>query len=109
MARSVRRRPPCRALCGSPRPCCGASGRNRSIRWSTIRYRRMGELHALTASQAARLIRQRELSPVELIEHLLRRASTVDPKVQAWVTLDGERAIAAAKVAEQQTGELPPL
>ena len=45
-------------------------------------------LHALTASQAAALIRRRALSPVELVEALLARAETVDPKVQAWQTLD---------------------
>jgi Asp-tRNA(Asn)/Glu-tRNA(Gln) amidotransferase A subunit family amidase len=58
-------------------------------------------LHELTASQAARLIRARDVSPVELVETLLRRAAEVDPRVQAWVSLDSERALAAARAAEQ--------
>jgi aspartyl-tRNA(Asn)/glutamyl-tRNA(Gln) amidotransferase subunit A len=71
-------------------------------------------LHDLSAAQAARLIRSRELSPVELVEALLARASAVDPRVQAWVRLDPERAFASARAAEQAlTGDaatdVPPL
>jgi aspartyl-tRNA(Asn)/glutamyl-tRNA(Gln) amidotransferase subunit A len=58
-------------------------------------------LHELTAAQAARLIRSREVSPVELVETLLARAAQLDPQVQAWVSLDAERALAAARAAEQ--------
>jgi aspartyl-tRNA(Asn)/glutamyl-tRNA(Gln) amidotransferase subunit A len=69
-------------------------------------------LHELTAGQAARLIRTGEVSPVELVEHLLRRAEQVDGQVQAWVKLDPERALAAARAAEQLSrdgAEVPPL
>jgi aspartyl-tRNA(Asn)/glutamyl-tRNA(Gln) amidotransferase subunit A len=69
-------------------------------------------LHELTAAQAARLIRARQISPVDLIEALIARAAQLDPHVQAWVSLDVERALAAARVAEQLAtldGELPPL
>ncbi|HEV7665208.1 MAG TPA: amidase [Chloroflexota bacterium] len=69
-------------------------------------------LHELTAGQAARLIRSGEVSPVELVEHLLRRAEAVDGQVQAWVKLDPERALATARAAEQLARdgiELPPL
>jgi aspartyl-tRNA(Asn)/glutamyl-tRNA(Gln) amidotransferase subunit A len=62
-------------------------------------------LHELTASHAARLIRARQVSPVELVEALLARADSVDPRVQAWVILDAERAQAAARAAERA---LPP-
>src|ERR1700686_2607605 len=68
--------------------------------------------HELTAAQAARLIRARELSPVELVEKLLARAEGVDPRVEAWVRLDRERALAAGLAAEQLSAsgaELPPL
>src|SRR5229473_3280339 len=58
-------------------------------------------LHDLTAAQAARLIRARQVSPVELVEQLLARAAELDPRVQAWVSLDAERALAAARTAEQ--------
>ena len=69
-------------------------------------------LHELTAAQAARLIRSRDVSPVELVQALLARAAEVDPRVQAWVTLDAERALAAARQAEQaltSETELPAL
>src|SRR6202035_1234858 len=69
-------------------------------------------VHELTAAQAARLIRARELSPVELVEQLLARAADVDPRVQAWERLDPERALAAARAAEQiaaPSTELPAL
>ena len=58
-------------------------------------------LHELSAAQAARLIRARELSPVELLEALLARAAEVDQRLQAWVRLDAERAVIAARAAEQ--------
>jgi Asp-tRNA(Asn)/Glu-tRNA(Gln) amidotransferase A subunit family amidase len=57
-------------------------------------------LYDLTAAQAARLIRAREVSPVELVESLLARAEAVDQRVQAWVSLDAERALTAARAAE---------
>jgi aspartyl-tRNA(Asn)/glutamyl-tRNA(Gln) amidotransferase subunit A len=69
-------------------------------------------LYDLTAAQAARLIRAREVSPVELVESLLARAEAVDQRVQAWVSLDAERALTAARAAEQLVGsnaDLPPL
>lgn len=55
----------------------------------------------LTAGQAARLIRARQLSPVELVESLLERAQRVDPRVQAWARLDPDRALASARAAEE--------
>src|SRR5713101_6895172 len=69
-------------------------------------------LHELTAAQAARLIREREVSPVELVEKLLARAAEIDQRVQAWVSLDADRALAAARTAEQAAShgvDLPPL
>ena len=69
-------------------------------------------LHELTLSQAARAVRARDVSPVELMQALLERAQSVDPHVQAWVTLDAERALAAARAAEEQLaqgGRLGPL
>src|SRR5688572_13991853 len=61
----------------------------------------MTELHELTATDAARLIRERAISPVELVQHLVERARAVEPIVQAWETLDAERAFDAARAAER--------
>lgn len=69
-------------------------------------------LHELTATRAAELIRARDVSPVELVEALLARASAVDQRVQAWARLDLERALASARAAEQalmNNADLPPL
>ncbi|TME41540.1 MAG: amidase [Chloroflexi bacterium] len=58
-------------------------------------------LHELTAAQAARLLRAREISPVDLVQALLARSADVDQRLQAWVRLDAERALATAHAAEQ--------
>ncbi len=62
----------------------------------------MPELHGLTAHEAAQRIRQRELSPVALVEALLQQIDRLEPKVQAWVTLDRSGALATAKQREEE-------
>jgi len=57
-------------------------------------------LYDLTATQAARLVRDRTVSPVELVEALLARGRTVDGRVLAWETLDADGALRAARGAE---------
>jgi Asp-tRNA(Asn)/Glu-tRNA(Gln) amidotransferase A subunit family amidase len=52
------------------------------------------------ATELRRLIGQRELSPVDLLEAVLARVEAVDPMVHAFATLDGERALASARAAE---------
>ena len=66
----------------------------------------MPALHELTAHEAAQHIRQRELSPVALVEALLQQIDRLEPQVQAWVTLDGSGALATAKqlASEAQAG-----
>lgn len=53
------------------------------------------------ATELARLIRTKELSPVEVIEAHLGRITAVNPKVNAVVTLMGEAALKGAKAAEK--------
>lgn len=52
------------------------------------------------AVELARRIRSRELSPVELLDAVLARVAAVDGGLHAFVTLDAERARAAARDAE---------
>ena len=68
----------------------------------------MPELTDLTASEAAQLVRQRELSPVTLVEALLRHIERLEPRLQAWVTLDHAGALAAAQqlAAEAEQGSI---
>jgi aspartyl-tRNA(Asn)/glutamyl-tRNA(Gln) amidotransferase subunit A len=61
----------------------------------------MAELYDLTAHEAARSIRQGELSPVMLVEALLQRIDGLEPQVQAWVTLDRAGALATARQLEE--------
>jgi aspartyl-tRNA(Asn)/glutamyl-tRNA(Gln) amidotransferase subunit A len=56
----------------------------------------------LTIAEAARLIAAKKLSPVELARSLLARVEAIDPKVNAFLTVTGEQALAAARAAERR-------
>ena len=52
------------------------------------------------ATELRRLIREREVSPVEVVEATLRRIERVNPIVNAYCTVAGDRALATAREAE---------
>lgn len=54
-----------------------------------------------TASDAARAIRARAISSRELVEHTYQRIRKFNPKINAFVTLVEEQAIARAKQADE--------
>ena len=58
-------------------------------------------LHLVSASEAARLIRDGAISSVELVEACLARVRDVDERVQAWAFLDPELALAQARAADE--------
>lgn len=60
------------------------------------------ELDCLTIADAAKRIRTRALSPVELTQSLLRRIERLDAQIHAFNTLVPERALAAAQTAEKE-------
>jgi aspartyl-tRNA(Asn)/glutamyl-tRNA(Gln) amidotransferase subunit A len=62
----------------------------------------MTDLHWLGAAEAAHAIAAKELSPVELMKALLDRIARLDPKLNAFIRLDGEAAMAQAKAAEAE-------
>ena len=62
----------------------------------------MTELHWLAATEAAEAIAARKLSPVELMAALLDRIGRLDPKLHAFIRLDAEAAMDAAKAAENE-------
>jgi aspartyl-tRNA(Asn)/glutamyl-tRNA(Gln) amidotransferase subunit A len=62
----------------------------------------MLDAYDLTAYDAACLIRQRELSPVTLVESLLQRIDRLEPEIQAWVTLDRSGALDTAHQLERE-------
>jgi aspartyl-tRNA(Asn)/glutamyl-tRNA(Gln) amidotransferase subunit A len=62
----------------------------------------MTDLHWLSAADAARAIATRKLSPVDLMKALLDRISRLDTKLNAFIRLDAEAAMSAAKAAENE-------
>jgi len=59
------------------------------------------------ATVLATALRDKKLSPVELMRAILDRIDRVNPKINAFVTLIGEQALAAASVAERQFSSTP--
>lgn len=54
-------------------------------------------LHDMSVAEAGRAIQKREVDSVALVKALYARIKRLDPSLQAWVTLDEERALATAK------------
>ena len=62
----------------------------------------LSELHWLGVAEAAHAIAHDKLSPVELLEALLARIDALDPKLNAFIRLDREPALEAARAAESE-------
>ena len=60
------------------------------------------ELCYLTMREAGQLLKRRELSPVELTRVFLDRIEALDSKLQAYITVLPQRAMAAARTAEAE-------
>lgn len=60
------------------------------------------ELVFLSAAEQGRLMRDRKLSPVELVRAYLERIERYDGILRAYITVCGERALAQAKQAERE-------
>ena len=58
-------------------------------------------LHSLSATEAARLIRDGIITSEQLVEACLARVREVDEQVQAWAFLDPDYALAQARAADQ--------
>jgi len=68
--------------------------------------------YQLSAAKAAAAIRAGNLSPVTLVENLLKRIDELEPTLLAWVTVDREGALATAKASAielERTGPRGPL
>lgn len=59
------------------------------------------QLTALSGREQADLLWSGKISPVDLVKAYLDRIDKWDGILRAWITVDGEKAIAAAKVAER--------
>ena len=62
-------------------------------------------LHLLSASEAARLIRDGVISSEQFVEACLARIREVDAQVQAWTFLDPDHALAQARAADAWRSE----
>jgi amidase len=75
----------------------------------------MGQIHELTMIELAAAIRNRELSPVAVTDHYLRRAHQLNNQVGAFYTISAELAAEQALAAEKlltstpDPANLPPL
>src|SRR2546425_12947025 len=58
-------------------------------------------LHWLSASDAARLIRAGAVGSAELVQACLARVRETDAQVQAWTFLDPDHALAQARAADE--------
>ncbi|HEX6437296.1 MAG TPA: amidase [Candidatus Binatia bacterium] len=69
-------------------------------------------LHLLSATEAARLIRDGIINSEQLVEGCLARIREVDPQVQAWTFLDEDYALAQARALDERRlsgGAIGPL
>ncbi len=72
----------------------------------------MSDLTFLSASQIAEQIRIKKISPVEVVKAYLARIEKLNPKINAFVQIDHERALTQARDAEtavMQNQNLGPL
>ena len=61
-------------------------------------------------TELASLIASRQVSPVELTEACLRRIDTLNPTLNAFLTVCGDEAMESAREAEMSAGpDMPPL
>ncbi len=71
----------------------------------------MTDLHRLTLAELNEGLRSRRFSSVELARHFLARIERFNPALNAFITVTGEQALAAAQKADQSiaAGEAQPL
>lgn len=60
------------------------------------------QLVYLTAFEQSELIRQRAISPVDLVQASLERIDRYDPVLHAWISVDASRALRQARQAEAE-------
>jgi aspartyl-tRNA(Asn)/glutamyl-tRNA(Gln) amidotransferase subunit A len=63
------------------------------------------EYAAMTAVEMAILVRQREVSPVELVQAAINSIGSTDAKLNAWCDVFADGALAQAKLLEVQAGQ----
>jgi len=59
----------------------------------------------LSVAEAASLLRNRQVSPVELTREALERASRLNPTSHCFITIDAEASLEQARLAEEEIGK----
>ncbi len=67
-----------------------------------MNQRPKSDLTFLSIEQAARLLRRREISPVELLDACLERIQSLDASINAFITLTADTARRRARAAERE-------
>ena len=65
----------------------------------------LGALHLCSATELVRLMRRREVSPLEVMEAVARRMEATEPHLNAFITETIDRAMTAARRAERASGD----
>ena len=60
-----------------------------------------GDMPFLSATELSRLVQKKEVSPVELVEAYLERIDSLNPRLNAYLTVSRDEALQAAREAEQ--------
>jgi aspartyl-tRNA(Asn)/glutamyl-tRNA(Gln) amidotransferase subunit A len=63
---------------------------------------RGNDLHWLSVAKLAEAIAAKEISPVEVMQAHLARVEKLDPRLNAFIKVDGDQALAAAQAAETE-------
>jgi len=64
-----------------------------------------GPVHYMSLQAIGRLIETRQVSPVRVTQQLLDRIADIDPSLHSYATLTADRALAAARRAEQEIAD----
>jgi len=71
----------------------------------------MSNYHTKSVTELAAMLQAGEVSSVELTQYFLQRIKTGDEKLNSFITVCEEEALAQAKAADEKltTGDAPPL
>ncbi|HDM32627.1 MAG TPA: amidase, partial [Deltaproteobacteria bacterium] len=67
------------------------------------------EIGYMSATRMLNAYREKELSPVEVVDAILKRIEEINPKINAFVTLLADEAMDSAKKAERDILEGKPI
>jgi aspartyl-tRNA(Asn)/glutamyl-tRNA(Gln) amidotransferase subunit A len=71
--------------------------------------RKMTDSSQLNAADLVRLYRRQEISPLEVVRDVLARIARFEPQVNAFVLVDADGALAAARASEERWAKREPM